>query len=519
MEQNKLPKNIRQIGEKEDWIRVYMEDYVHTYIQRLRGLQESGISGGVLLGKKQRINGVMHLFIRGAAVVEDPFWRTPGQTPGQMQAESSVYFPGLEICGFFVSSRQNRSSEVELVRIFETHFSSEYQVLFNVRDQDEEVFSYSGHGLLKLAGYYIYYEKNEEMQSYIIRQESLRVLGKQHGEEEMGEFSQDMEMSGQNSIKAGKGGSSEKNGKAGRAGKSSRSGKGPFGVGRLEPAEEQGNSILHAAAQKDSGQGGPRGIKTDTGQSSSRKKKEARVDKKTADKKKIKKGDMIVRAVSIAGIFILAFLLFSDQIKFSKLNDDSETSSGLLSSIISESQAVPAGADSSYITGETDENAEASQAGDTSEANAAEVNGTEVNGAEGDSNDENDNKGGDSTQANATQGSGTEGDSTEANAAQGNDVKGDSGEGADAKGNGEGNSTEANATQENSDESKVSSSKAANSSYVFPLRYLVKKGDSLYSISEKYYGSTDMVDAICLENNITDPSALKYGTVLTLPAR
>lgn len=505
MEQNKLPKNIRQIGEKEDWIRVYMEDYVHTYIQRLRGLQESGISGGVLLGKKQRINGVMHLFIRGAAVVEDPFWRTPGQTPGQMQAESSVYFPGLEICGFFVSSRQNRSSEVELVRIFETHFSSEYQVLFNVRDQDEEVFSYSGHGLLKLAGYYIYYEKNEEMQSYIIRQESLRVLGKQHGEEEMGEFSQDMEMSGQNSIKAGKGGSSEKNGKAGRAGKSARGGKGPFGVGRLEPAEEQGNSILHAAAQKDSGQGGPRGIKTDTGQNSSRKKKEARADKKPADKKKIKKGDMIVRAVSIAGIFILAFLLFSDQIKFSKLNDDSETSSGILSSIISESQAVPAGADSSYITSETGENAEASQAGDTSESNAAEANGaeangteasgnevnsSEANGAEGDGNGESDNKGGDSTQANATQGSGAEGDSTQANA-----------------------------TQENSDESNVSSSKAANSSYVFPLRYLVKKGDSLYSISEKYYGSTDMVDAICLENNITDPSALKYGTVLTLPAR
>lgn len=510
MEQNKLPKNIRQIGEKEDWIRVYMEDYVHTYIQRLRGLQESGISGGVLLGKKQRINGVMHLFIRGAAVVEDPFWRTPGQTPGQMQAESSVYFPGLEICGFFVSSRQNRSSEVELVRIFETHFSSEYQVLFNVRDQDEEVFSYSGHGLLKLAGYYIYYEKNEEMQSYIIRQESLRVLGKQHGEEEMGEFSQDMEMSGQNSIKAGKGGSSEKNGKAGRAGKSARGGKGPFGVGRLEPAEEQGNSILHAAAQKDSGQGGPRGIKTDTGQNSSRKKKEARADKKPADKKKIKKGDMIVRAVSIAGIFILAFLLFSDQIKFSKLNDDSETSSGILSSIISESQAVPAGADSSYITSETGENAEASQAGDTSESNAAEANGTEANaaevngteasgnevnsseanGAEGDGNGESDNKGGDSTQANAMQGSGAEGDSTQANA-----------------------------TQENSDESNVSSSKAANSSYVFPLRYLVKKGDSLYSISEKYYGSTDMVDAICLENNITDPSALKYGTVLTLPAR
>lgn len=181
MEQNKLPKNIRQIGEKEDWIRVYMEDYVHTYIQRLRGLEEGGVSGGMLLGKKQRINGIMHLFIRGAVVADDPFWRDPGQTPEQLKAESSVYFPGLEICGFFVSSRENRSSEVDLVRIFETHFPSEYQVLFDVRDQDEEVFSYSGHGLIHLAGYYIYYEKNEEMQSYIIRQESLRVLERRSG--------------------------------------------------------------------------------------------------------------------------------------------------------------------------------------------------------------------------------------------------------------------------------------------------------------------------------------------------
>lgn len=143
MEQNKLPKNIRQIGEKEDWIRVYIEDYVHTYIQRLRGLQEGGISGGILLGKKQRIGGIMHLFIRGAVVAQDPFWKDPSQTPGQLRAESSVYFPDQEICGFFVSSRQNRSSEVDLVRIFETHFPSEYQILFNVRDQEEEVFSWS----------------------------------------------------------------------------------------------------------------------------------------------------------------------------------------------------------------------------------------------------------------------------------------------------------------------------------------------------------------------------------------
>ena len=64
-------------------------------------------------------------------------------------------------------------------------------------------------------------------------------------------------------------------------------------------------------------------------------------------------------------------------------------------------------------------------------------------------------------------------------------------------------------------ESRVTGANA----YVFPMRYLVKKGDSLYSICEKYYGNTEMVDAVCLENDISDPSKLKYGTVLTLPAR
>ena len=36
MEVQKIPKNIRQIGGIEDWIKVYVEDYVVTYIHRLK---------------------------------------------------------------------------------------------------------------------------------------------------------------------------------------------------------------------------------------------------------------------------------------------------------------------------------------------------------------------------------------------------------------------------------------------------------------------------------------------------
>ena len=50
-----LPKNIRQMGTPGDTQKVYIEDYVHTYMQRLKELEEGGIAGGILLGRKQRI--------------------------------------------------------------------------------------------------------------------------------------------------------------------------------------------------------------------------------------------------------------------------------------------------------------------------------------------------------------------------------------------------------------------------------------------------------------------------------
>lgn len=480
MEQNKLPKNIRQIGEKEDWIRVYIEDYVHTYIQRLRGLQEGGVSGGVLLGKRQRINGTMHLFIRGAVVAEDPFWRSPAQTPGQLKAESSVYFPELEICGFFVSSRQDRSSEVDLVRIFETHFPSEYQILFNVRDQEEEVFSYSGHGLIRLAGYYIYYEKNEEMQSYIIRQESLRVLERQNGADMQEELAAG-EVKNQSVRRSEKGGKSGKHifGGTGRA----DAGKTENGGGRQSP-------------------GGNYGMREDSGQSGPARERKETAGKKPAARKKMQKGDAVVRIVSIAGIFILAFLLFSDQIKFSKINENAENSSGILSSILDESSAVPAGADSSYIeTGEGGSGSSGTDNDGNSGANTGGSAGAESNGNE-ESNGSEAANGSIEADGNADGG----GNSSESKHAV---------EGAGGTVDGSGENKPVNA---DIDETEGGKTVGANA-YVFPMEYLVKKGDSLYSISERYYGDTGMVDAICLANQISDPSQLKYGTILTLPAR
>ena len=475
MEQNNLPKNIRQIGEKENWIRVYIEDYVHTYMQRLKELEEGGIAGGILLGKKQRINGVMHLFIRGAVTVKDPFWKTQGQTPAKTAAESSIYFPGLEICGFFFSSKNARASEVDLVRIYEKHFPGEYQILFQNGEQ-EEVFAYSGHSMVKLTGYYIYYEKNEEMQAYIMRNESMRILDQKKTAENIPAYQN--EKSTEQSIR-----SAEK--KADRT--SGRKRRRKLLAGTDVPAEETGGKAGEKPAAE----------------------KNNRVD-------------ILVRLVSVAGIFILAFLLFSDQIHLSKLSQTASQGSSLVEEILAKGTVKTDAEAVSGDTAGTEKNAGKLEAGSKSgdgnvtddrtgtEGSAVTGSSTGTEGSEAAGNktgtEESAAEGGSTgTEGSAVTGSST---GTEGNAAAGNKT-----------GTEESAVTGGKTGTEESVETEKEESKSASGSYVFPMKYLVKKGDSLYAISEKYYGTSDMVDAICLENNISDPMRLKYGTILTLPKK
>jgi len=49
------------------------------------------------------------------------------------------------------------------------------------------------------------------------------------------------------------------------------------------------------------------------------------------------------------------------------------------------------------------------------------------------------------------------------------------------------------------------------------IGYTVKKGDSLSSIAEKYYGDVHAYTLIALHNDIRDPTNLEPGTYLTLP--
>lgn len=168
MEVQKIPKNIRQIGGIEDWIKVYVEDYVVTYVHRLNTQGNAGMRWGVLLGKKERSGQAVYLFLSGAMEVDET---TISQDGGQarLEAEISQRFPGTQVWGWFLCDGDGHETSLDKVeQIYRLYFRKEYQVLFWQREQEADFFVFAGRGLERLKGYHIYYERNEEMQEYMI---------------------------------------------------------------------------------------------------------------------------------------------------------------------------------------------------------------------------------------------------------------------------------------------------------------------------------------------------------------
>ena len=98
----KLPKNIRQIGERDDIVRVYAEDYVNTYLKRLFPAAGQDLRAGLLLGNIEEHGGVPYVFIDGAMEMEgvteegekvnfsEEAWKRAYQTIEEMLDRKSV---------------------------------------------------------------------------------------------------------------------------------------------------------------------------------------------------------------------------------------------------------------------------------------------------------------------------------------------------------------------------------------------------------------------------------------------
>lgn len=174
-----VPKNIRQIGQAGENYRIYMEDYAYTFLKKKAGAVNEGQDEGclaVLTGESKWIGGATYVFIRGALAVEnaeisaehidftEEMWKG-------IHEELKKYFEGQEIAGWFFAARSLPMETTDLFqRVHLRHFGGGEKVLMlmDPAEQEEAFFRYENNFLVRQTGYYLYYEKNPQMQTYML---------------------------------------------------------------------------------------------------------------------------------------------------------------------------------------------------------------------------------------------------------------------------------------------------------------------------------------------------------------
>ena len=88
----------------------------------------------------------------------------------RLQDDKEQYFPEQEIVGWFFAQPQIAMEITELfVKVHLRHFGGEkILMLMDPGEREDAFFRYDGGTMAKLSGYYIYYEKNSQMQTYMI---------------------------------------------------------------------------------------------------------------------------------------------------------------------------------------------------------------------------------------------------------------------------------------------------------------------------------------------------------------
>ena len=170
-----MPRNVRQIGLANGNYRIYVEDYVYTFLKRLS--EEEGERGkaAVLTGEIKWTADMTCVFVKGGlaademeATVEhidfsEEIWQ-------KLQENKEKYFPDQEIVGWFFAQHQVAVEITDLlVKAHLRYFGGEkILMLMEPVECDEAFFRYDGGTMVKVEGYYIYYEKNPGMQTYMI---------------------------------------------------------------------------------------------------------------------------------------------------------------------------------------------------------------------------------------------------------------------------------------------------------------------------------------------------------------
>ncbi len=174
--ERQFPKNVRQIGNVSDEPKIYVEDYVDTYLNQLKEKAAKEPVMAVLAGEIVTQEGQEVVYISGAVRVEEVKTEN-GKLEFDIEASDRAeelrkeQFPTCQTIGWcLIESGNLMGQEQEAARIHERFFAKANSIFIH-KDavENEEVFyAYKFGELMQMGGHYIYYEKNPDMQNYMI---------------------------------------------------------------------------------------------------------------------------------------------------------------------------------------------------------------------------------------------------------------------------------------------------------------------------------------------------------------
>lgn len=179
----KLPRNLRQIGSPNGEHRIYVEDFVYTFLHPSRQEEMGESKAAILVGSQEQEEDIIYYFVKGAFYIEGIEFEKglPQFTEelwGYCYKQMKKYFDdedpdrSLQILGWtFILGGMPPRLTTDIERIHRMNFKEPNSLLLLLDDveKEENFYVYEKGSLRKKEGYYIFYEQNPKMQEYMVQ--------------------------------------------------------------------------------------------------------------------------------------------------------------------------------------------------------------------------------------------------------------------------------------------------------------------------------------------------------------
>lgn len=179
------PKNIKQIGEVSSDKKIYIEDYAFTYINSIAYNNPSDSQAGVLLGENQTDGDEKCVFIKGiikaklGTEVEEKGVYFNESVWNGIYSDVEKYFPDLSVVGWFAAIPEVTPERMmKLKKIHLDNFAGTMKTfyLIDTVEKEENFYLYENGELKKQKGYVCFYERNYEMQEYMLERRERKPI-------------------------------------------------------------------------------------------------------------------------------------------------------------------------------------------------------------------------------------------------------------------------------------------------------------------------------------------------------